>query len=183
MPLLMSGREEGKGEPEKKKEEEKGRVWERASPKAQRWRVRLQYRRHMLDPWVRKIPWRRKWQPTPVFLPGKSHGPKSLVGCKELDMTSDWAHTQWEREKKQKKKIKDSCDCGGMTWWSVSCSVMSTLCDPMDCSLPVSSVHGIFQTRILERVAISFSRGSSWPKDQIWVSHIAGRLFTTWATF
>ena len=32
------------------------------------------------DPWVEKIPWRRKWQPTPVFLPGKSHGQRSLVG-------------------------------------------------------------------------------------------------------
>ena len=51
-----------------------------------------------------------------------------------------------------------------------------TLCDPMDCSLPGSSVHGIFQARILECVAISFSRGSSRPRDQTWVSHIAGRL-------
>ena len=33
-----------------------------------------------VDPWVRKIPWRRKWQPTPVFLPGESHGQRSLVG-------------------------------------------------------------------------------------------------------
>ena len=41
-----------------------------------------------------------------------------------------------------------------------------TLCDPMDCSLPGSSVHGIFQARILEWVAISFSRGSSQPRDQ-----------------
>ena len=40
-----------------------------------------------------------------------------------------------------------------------------TLCDPMDCSLPGSSVHGIFQARVLEWVAISFSRGSSWPRD------------------
>ena len=42
------------------------------------------------DPWVRKIPWRRKWQTTPVFLPGKSHGQKSLGGyspCKKSDMT------------------------------------------------------------------------------------------------
>ena len=44
----------------------------------------------MFDPWVRKIPWSRKWQPTLVFLPGKPHGRKSLVGCslggcKELD--------------------------------------------------------------------------------------------------
>ena len=36
--------------------------------------------RHEFDPWVRKIPWRRKWQPTPVFLPGKSHGQRSLGG-------------------------------------------------------------------------------------------------------
>ena len=57
-----------------------------------------------------------------------------------------------------------------------------TLCDPMDCSLPGSSVHGIFQARILEWVAISFSRGSSQPRDQTQVSHNAGRLFTIWAT-
>ena len=42
-----------------------------------------------------------------------------------------------------------------------------TLCNPMDCSLPGSSVHGIFQARILAWVAISFSRGSSQPRDQI----------------
>ena len=52
-----------------------------------------------------------------------------------------------------------------------------TLCDPMDCSLPVSSVYGIFQARILEWVAISFSRGSSRPKDRTWVYRIAGRRF------
>ena len=52
-----------------------------------------------------------------------------------------------------------------------------TLCDPMDCSLPGASVHGIFQARILEWVAISFSRGSSQPRDQTQVSHIVGRLF------
>ena len=58
-----------------------------------------------------------------------------------------------------------------------------TLCDPTDCGhLPDSSVHGIFQTRILEWVAISFSRGSSPPRDWIWVSCIAGRFFTNWAT-
>ena len=39
-----------------------------------------QHKRHMLNPWVRKIPWRRSWQPTPVFLPGESHGQRSLVG-------------------------------------------------------------------------------------------------------
>ena len=45
-----------------------------------------------VDPWVGKIPWRREWQPTPIFLPGEFHGQRSLVGCgpwghKELDPT------------------------------------------------------------------------------------------------
>ena len=57
-----------------------------------------------------------------------------------------------------------------------------TLCDPMDFSLPDSSTHGIFQGRILELVAISFSRRSSWPRDRTQVSRIAGRRFTVWAT-
>ena len=53
----------------------------------------------------------------------------------------------------------------------------------MDCSLPGSSVHGILQARILEWVAISFSRGSSQPRDRTRVSCIAGRFFfTSWAT-
>ena len=56
-------------------------------------------------------------------------------------------------------------------------SVMSDSLWPMDCSLPGSSVHGIFQARILEWVAISFSRGSSQPRDRTWVSCIAGGFF------
>ena len=52
-----------------------------------------------------------------------------------------------------------------------------TLCDPMDCSLPGSSVHGILQARVLEWVAISFSRGSSRPRDRTGVSRIPGRRF------
>ena len=48
---------------------------------AQWYRIRLQCRRRGFDPWVGKIPWRRKWLPTPVFLSGESHGQKSLVGC------------------------------------------------------------------------------------------------------
>ena len=57
-----------------------------------------------------------------------------------------------------------------------------TLHDPMDCSLLGSSVHGIFQEKILEWVAISFSRGSSQSRDWTRVSRIAGRHFTVWAT-
>ena len=57
-----------------------------------------------------------------------------------------------------------------------------TLCDPVDCSLPGSSLHGILQARILEWVAISFSRGSSQPRNGTWVSRIVGRCFNLWAT-
>ena len=71
------------------------------------------------------------------------------------------------REAKKRKKVAQSCP---------------TLCNPMDCSLPGSSVHGIFQARILEWVAISFSRGSSQTRDWTWVFCIVGRCFTIWAT-
>ena len=57
-----------------------------------------------------------------------------------------------------------------------------TLCDPMEYSLPGSSVHGIFQARILEWVAISFFRRSFWLRDWTRVSCIIGRRFTIWAT-
>ena len=79
-------------------------------------------------------------------------------------------------------------------WWDVGlsrkCVILSsevtqscpTLCDLMDCILPGSSIHGIFQARVLEWVAIFFSRESSWPRDQTQVSHIAGRCFTVFAT-
>ena len=56
-----------------------------------------------------------------------------------------------------------------------------TPCDPLDCSLPGSSVHGVFQARILEWATVSFSRGSSRPRDRTpvsCVSCIAGSFFT-----
>ena len=71
----------------------------------------------------------------------------------------------WKEERKEKNK-----------WWWFSCSVVSNSCDPMDCGPPGSSVHGILQPRILEWVAISFSRGSSQLRNGTKVSHIAGRL-------
>ena len=60
-----------------------------------------QCRRHkrcVFDPWVGKVPWRRAWQPTPVFLPGESHEQRSLVGyslwdCKESDMIEETEHS------------------------------------------------------------------------------------------
>ena len=72
------------------------------------WKIWLQCGRPRFNPWVSKISWRLEWLPTPVFLPGESHGQRSLVGCspwghKESDMT-EWlththththTHTQW----------------------------------------------------------------------------------------
>ena len=57
-----------------------------------------------------------------------------------------------------------------------------TLCDPIDCSPQGSSVHGILQARILEWVAVPFSKGSSQPRDWIHIFHTAGRFFIVWAT-
>ena len=71
---------------------------------------------------------------------------------------------KWERE--SESEVAQSCP---------------TLCDPMDWSLSGSSVHGVFQVRILKWIAISFSRGSSQPKNRTQVSCIAGRFFTNWA--
>ena len=63
-------------------------------------------------------------------------------------------------------------------WWGwFSHSVVSNPCKPVDYSPPDSSVREIFQAIILEWVAISYSRGSSQPREQTWVSHIAGRFF------
>ena len=69
--------------------------------------------------------------------------------------------------------------------WVLVSQSYPTLCDPMNCSLPDSSVLGILQERILQWVAIPFCRGSSRPRDWTgitWVSCIAGRFFTTWAS-
>ena len=59
-------------------------------------------RRRKFNPWVGKIPWRRKWQPTPVFLPGKSHGQRSLVG------SSPWGR----RESNMTKQLNSSNKLG-----------------------------------------------------------------------
>ena len=67
-------------------------------------------------------------------------------------------------------------------WVSEAAQSCPTLCDPMDCTLPGSSNHGILQARILEWVAIFFSTGSSWTRERTKVSHIAGRCFNLWAT-
>ena len=72
----------------------------------------------------------------------------------------------------EQSMMYDSCVCPVT-------QLCPTVCDPIDCSLPGSSVHGILQARILEWVAISFSRGSSQPRDITSISCLVGRFFTT----
>ena len=81
-----------------------------------------------------------------------------------------------------KKYIKAVyCHLAYLTYMQSVCVLVSqscpTVCDPIDCGPQCSSVHGILQARILEWVAIPFSKGSSWPRDWTQVSRIAGRLY------
>ena len=75
-----------------------------------------------------------------------------------------------------------------MIWWNMVCVCVLVAqscpipCNPMDCTPPGSSVHGILQARVLEWVAIPFCRGSSRPRNWTWVSCIAGGFSTSWAT-
>ena len=82
----------------------------------------------------------------------------SLLFC----MSSRLVITSLPRSKVKESEVAQSCP---------------TLCDPIDCSLSGSCIHGIFQARVLEWIAISFPRGSSWPRNWTQVSHIAGRLY------
>ena len=68
------------------------------------------------------------------------------------------------------------CGCGCGCVCSVTQSFPPTLCNPMDCSLTGFSVHGLFQARILEWVAIFSSRGSSWPRDKTTVATWEARV-------
>ena len=82
-----------------------------------------QSKRGRFNPWVRKIPWRRKWQPTQLCLPGESHGQRRLAGnspwgLKESDVT-EYTHTLAQAANYiRKKEKKDSSDCSGYDRWS-----------------------------------------------------------------
>ena len=114
----------------------------------------------------------------PEFLiPGqgiRSHMPQLRVHMPQWGSKIPHATT-----KTQLSQINKQVLCMCVVLVAQSCP---TLCNPMDYSPPGSSVHGILQERILEWVAFPFSRGSSWPRDQTWVSCIAGRFFTIWAS-
>ena len=119
------------------------------------------------------MPWRRKWQPSPVLLPGKFHGLRSPVGyspwgCKESDTT--------ERLHFHFLVILESLSSDyspGLRRLCHRAQSCLTLRSPVDWSPPGSSVHEISQARILEGAAISYSRGSSWPSDWTRVSWLS----------
>ena len=100
------------------------------------------------DPWVGKILWRRKWQPTPVFLPGKAHDGgawwATVHGVTESQTRLSEQHFHFHHSVLFAVLVTKSC---------------LTLCNPMDCSPPDSSLHGLSQARKLEWVVIHFSRG------------------------
>ena len=139
------------------------------------------------DPGIKLISPALANRPTPVFLPGKSHGQRSLVGyspwgCKRIryvlgtqqqqkinytSIKKENVPGQKTKEKRKKENFLDLKDMSVQTekihWIDYAAAAKSlqlcpTLCDPMDCSLPGFSVHGILQARTLEWVAISFSR-------------------------
>ena len=86
---------------------------------------------------------------------------------------------------KKKKSVMCQVSYSAFHLYCVTCCVSSHVqlfCDPMGYSPPGSSIHGISQARILECIAISFSRESAWTRDQICVSCISGGFFSHWTT-
>ena len=87
------------------------------------WRICLQQRRPRFNPWARKIPRRREWQPTPVFLPGEFHGQRSLVGCSPWGhrIERDWAKCSLSFLLKA-QGTKERRKANGIPWGPMACS-------------------------------------------------------------
>ena len=108
-------------------------------------------------------PLEEEMAPTPVSLTGKTHGQRSLVGC------SPWGWKERKKERKKESEITQSC---------------LTLCNPEDCSIPGSSVHGILQARILEWVAISMGLQRvrhNWANMTDWAEKAKNYILQTFA--
>ena len=123
----------------------------------------------MQETWVQSLGWEdslEKEMATHSSIPAWripwTEEPGGLQSMGSQRVRHDWA-TSLKRRIESESEVAQSCP---------------TFCDPMDCSLPGSSIHGIFQARVLEWVAVSFSRGSSWLRDWTRVSRIAGGCFT-----
>ena len=94
-------------------------------------------------------------------------------------------HADPRMTNKREERPKEEATIAFLWLWKVKVSgtqSSQTPCNPMDCSPPGFSAHGIPQASILEWVAIPFSSGSSWPRDWTQVFCTAGRFFTLWAT-
>ena len=153
-------------------------------------------KRRRFNPWVEKIPWRRAWQPTLVFLPGESpwieeSGKVQSIGWQRV--VHDWSdlacmHAQPSIRFYVVKFLENSicikilqhihiglhmCVCVYIyTHVCVCvcvcvCALSRSVCNPMDFSPPGSSVPGIFQARVLEGVAFPYYTGSSQLRDHI----------------
>ena len=109
-----------------------------------------QCRSHGFSPWVGKVPWEKKGQPTPVFLLGWSHGQRSLAGYSLWGsmqrVRHDWLHTHACTT----TCISYVCLC------AKSLQLCLTLCDPMDCSLPGSSVHVMSKKKKKKNIRVSY---------------------------
>ena len=115
------------------------------------------------------LAWRILW--------GEKPGGLQSIGHRESVTTE---HALFTGIQKGQSNTSQSNHRGGKSeHWSLVLTPCLTLFDPMNCSLPGSSVHGILLARILEWVVIPFSRGSSQPRDWIWASC---RFFTLWET-
>ena len=132
-------------------------------------RIHLQCGRSGFNPWVRRIPRRREWLPTPVFWPGEYHGLYSPWGRKELDTT----------ERLSLHLMSPLELFPAATAAARSLQSCPTLCDPIDSSPLGSSILGILQARTLEWVAISFSNAWKW-KVKVKSLSCARLLATPW---
>ena len=132
----------------------------------------VKYPPAMWETWVQSLGWEdplEKGKAThSSVLDWRIQGLYSPWSRKESD-TTERLSLHFTCAKKVKVKVK-------------SLSPVQLFCNPMDYSPPGSPIHGIFQTRVLEWVPISFSRGSSQPRDWTLVSRIASRGFTIWVT-
>ena len=146
------------------------------------------------------MPWRMEWLPTPVFLPGESHGQRSLLGY------CPWGHKESDMIERLTlccSSLENTYSCIPSAWdvffvalenflpvstrYRLLCYAQScpTLCHPMDCSLPGSSVHGILQERILEWVAIFLLQGiflTQGSNPGLGLLHCRHSFFIVWAT-
>ena len=133
--------------------------------------------------------WKDLWCPTVLLMEkeSESHGVLYWLVQSNLDpLSSLWFFLQEELQsqnccklhwRRMGRRPEVSLTAQDACWLLIHFEKNSC-----DCSPPGSSVHRILQARILEWIAIPFSRGSSPPRDRTWVSHNAGRFFTVWAT-